>query len=635
MPLYSLKMRASKSAEHISGAEKILNEKELDTNIMALVQRALHHTKGQPDLINIKIETVDAQKIEYIDALPVSSIDVDSPAQGQNILLEYLKKLGLRNSSSIIKKFKETYAMRGAMLLNADTLERLEPNLDRGIRATYMDAEHTALTDNGCCKNHFQEAVILASKVANAPNIIAEICISDDPDYVTGYIASKKFGYVRITKLKKDGCPYGGRIFLYRGRSGDKYECIDYLEKQHVLVRSVPSAPAKKIKEADPWQFVRDDLQERKESFIYREMKEMHSAQCSHVYSNGRDLLMLASNNYLNLSNDPRTKRAAQKATEQFGTGSGGSRLLTGTLPLHTVLEKNIANYKNTEAALLYNTGYMANVGIITALCDKNSVIFSDEYNHASIIDGCRLSRARTVIYRHNDMTDLADKIRKTPCSRGLIVTDAVFSMDGDIAFLPDILETAKKNHLLCMVDEAHSTGVIGKTGHGICEYFGLTAQPDIIMGTMSKALGSEGGYVCGSRLLIDELCNKSRSFIFSTSLSPAVIAAADEALRILAAEPQHVKQLQNNVQYFCDCLKKNGIYSHSDSAIVPINIGDEKQSMQIAQKLFEHNIFILAIRYPTVKKGKALLRAAIMATHTEQELHHAADIIARYVDEK
>ena len=640
MSLYSLKMRASKEtahgSEHISGAEKILHEPELSANMEALLERALHHAKGRADFINLKIEAVQPEELAYLDALPVSCIETATPAEGQAAILRILEKMGIHNGPAILKKFSETYAMRGAMLLDADTLERLEPDQERGIRATYMDAEHAIPAHPSDCKNHFQEAIVLASKVVHAPHILAEICMSDDPDYVTGYVASREIGYVRITKLKAMGCPDGGRIFLYRGPREESCTCIRYLEKQRVLVRHVPETPAA-LPDADRWQPLRDDLQKRRSAHLYRTVTELSSAQSAHVLCGRQDLLMLASNNYLGLIDEPRVKAAAQEAIELFGTGSGGSRLTTGTLPLHTKLEKALARFKHTEAALLYNTGYMANVGILQALGSKGSIIFSDELNHASIIDGCRLSRAKIIVYRHNNMEDLEKKIQEnTPC-RGLVVTDAVFSMDGDIADLPGLLTIAHRYQLLSMVDEAHSTGVIGATGHGICEHFGLSPenQPDILMGTLSKSLASEGGYACGSQLLIDELRNTSRSFIFSTSLSPAVLAAAEAALHILGTEPGRVQKLQDNVHHFCHCLQKNGISAASPSAIVPIQIGDEARALQIAQTLLTQGIFLSAIRYPTVQKQSARLRAAIMSTHTKEDLTKAAQKIAAIINQQ
>ena len=630
--LYSLKMRASQSKggqnQHISGAERILNESDLNVNVEALISRALHHSKGQPDFINVKIEAVAENEIEYIDALPVKTVEVKDAAAGQKVIIELLGKIGITNASDIMKMFSQTYNMRGAMLLNVDTLERLEPNPERGIRATFMDAADSKSNVNDK-KNHFREALILASKVVNAPNIIAEVCVSDDPNYVTGYVAAPSIGYVRITKLKELGSPDGGRIFLYRGSREDVEKCINYLEKTKVLVKNISNLKNDPTDSEGNVDYIKAEIENLKDKQLYRTMNTITSPQKAHITIDNRDFILLASNNYLGLIDDERVENAAMKAIEQYGTGSGGSRLTTGNLILHEELEKDLADFKGTDSAVLFNTGYMANVGTISALGVKGSVIFSDELNHASIIDGCRLSRANVVVYRHNDAGDLEHKIKETSPANGLIVTDAVFSMDGDIANLPEIISIARKYNLLMMVDEAHSTGVIGKTGHGIVEYFNLKDKPDILMGTLSKSLASEGGFVCGSELLIDYLRNKARSFIFSTSLAPATLAAAKSALNILKNEPERVTRLQDNVKYFCSELQRQGVNVETKSAIVPIIVGDEGRAMAIAARLFDEGIYISAIRYPTVAKGQARLRAALMATHSKQDLSIAAQKIS------
>ena len=569
-----------------------------------------------------------AKSVKTMPGRAAATVEVETPAEGRRVIIDALGKLGLKNGEAILAKFSETYGMRGAMLLDADTLERLEPDAERGLRATYMDAERTAKGASDC-KNHFAEAVVLATKVVHAPHIVAEICVSDDPDYVTGYVAAPSFGYRRITKLKEAGSPDGGRIFLYRGPREGVAETIRYLEKQCVLVSGVPDSPAGNVRPHGMEEMLAEELAAKKAHHLCREMHEIASAQAAHVTVGGAEKLLLASNNYLGLVDHPRLKRAAQEAVERYGCGSGGSRLTTGTLPLHTKLEEELAAFKGTESALLFDTGYMANVGILSALGQKGTVFFSDELNHASIIDGCRLSRAKTVVYRHSDMKDLEEKLAAHADCPGVIVSDAVFSMDGDIADLPRILELARKYHVWSMVDEAHSTGVIGGTGRGICEHFHLREKPDVLMGTLSKALASEGGYVCGSRLLIDYLKNAARSFIFSTSQSPANLAAASAALQLLQEEPERVARLQENVRVFCAALAEHGVEARSETAIVPLIVGEESLALKIAKDLERQGILVSAIRYPTVAKGAARLRVALAATHTEEELKSAAARIA------
>lgn len=633
MSLYSIKMRASEGDKHISGSEKIIWDDQIKQYTDQLVQRGMNHPKGRPDFLNVKIEKLEENDILYLDALPVCTIEVDSHQDGLEEIRKFLVSLNLVHVEEIMDILSQTYAMRGAILLDVDTLERLEPDKERGIRATYMDAERK--TKHACNegKNHYEEAIVLATKVAHTPNIIGEICISDDPDYVTGYVASKTNGYTRITKMKEMGSENGGRIFLYQGSKSEVQKTIAFLEKQPVIVKNVQPLASPTLP-SDKFSFIDDTLESLKEKHLYRSMRTIQSAQSSTVQYNEKEMIMMASNDYLDMSCVDEVKEYAASILKIYGTGSGGSRLTTGNTCIHEMLENKIAAFKHTEAALLFNTGYVANVAIISSLMDKSGIIFSDELNHASIIDGCRLSGAKIVIYKHNDMEDLEEKILENPCSRGLVVSDAVFSMDGDILNLPQFVEIADKYHLLSMVDEAHSTGVIGETGRGIVEHYQNRYKPDIIMGTLSKSIGSEGGFVCGSKKLIEYFKNKARGFIFSTSLSPVTMAASFKAIEFIENNPQRVTALQKNVHFFCECLQKQGLDIHSETGIIPIVIGEEQKAMDISEKLFEEGFFISAIRYPTVKKGSARLRIALMATHTQEQLQKAADTIVQLLKE-
>ncbi len=625
MSLYSIKMRASKAGRHVSGAERILPQDDVGDAAKALSQRALRHGLGRADFINLKIEEVQPGELQYLDALPVSARPAASIEESFAVMRQILSELGLAaKADALISLLRGARPMRGAILYDVAADCRVEPDQERGIRVTYMDAEGTSIPSSG--KNHFREAVVLATKVAHAPGIIAELCISDDPEYVTGYIASLRHGYVRLTPLKEAGDTHGGRIFIFDSRLARAGEAINYLEKQKVIVRGLP--PERPLSD-DPQQIFADELARLQEKSLYRSMHTMDGPQSKYVSMNGHSVLLLASNSYLDLADDEHVKQAAAQAALVWGAGSGGSRLTTGNTALHEQLEAKLAQFKGTEAALLFNTGYMANVGIISALADSESVIFSDEYNHASIIDGCRLSKARAVVYKHNDMRDLEAKIQNTPCRRGLIVSDAVFSMDGDIVDLPQLTALGKKYHLLTMIDEAHATGVIGSTGKGSVEHFNYTCAPDIVMGTLSKALGAEGGFACSSRVIIEYLKNKARSFIFATSQAPATLAAALKALEILEAEPQRAHRLQHNAEYFLRCLREAGVNADSPTAIIPIVIGDEALALRVANDLLRQGCLIPAIRYPTVAKGSARLRAALMSSHTEEELERTARLIA------
>ena len=385
--------------------------------------------------------------------------------------------------------------------------------------------------------------------------------------------------------------------------------------------------------------FTKDVLETAKLNNTYRTLRTMETPESSHVkicvagVHASSEQLLLASNSYLDLANIPELKQAMAQAVLDWGTGSGGARLTTGNKTPHDELENELAKLKGEEAAIKFNTGYMANVGTISALCGKSDIIFSDALNHASIIDGIRLSRATCVVYKHNDMTDLERAIQENATNQKmLIVTDAVFSMDGDLANLPELLRIAHTYNCLLMIDEAHATGVIGRTGRGLAEHYGCE-HADVTVGTLSKAIACEGGFVAGKKQLIEFLKNKSRSFIFTTAMSPAMAAGALRNLRFLESHPERVQQLQENVKFFCEALQREGLnVPQSPSAIIPVIIGDEAAALNASAKLLERGYVIPAIRYPTVAKGQARLRASLMATHTHEELERAAKAIAQVI---
>ena len=373
-----------------------------------------------------------------------------------------------------------------------------------------------------------------------------------------------------------------------------------------------------------------EKLDQIKKNGLYRKMMHLQTPQGPHIKIDGKDYLLLSSNSYLGLCNDDRLKQAALDAIEKYGVGSGGSRLTTGSYEIHQKLEEEIAFFKKTEATLLFNTGYMANVGAISSIADKSWVIFSDSLNHASIIDGCRLSRAEIIVYNHCDTKDLARRVQDNANRQALIVTDGLFSVDGDIAPLPAIVEIAKKNNIMLMVDDAHATGVLGPNGSGTADYFGLSDEIDIQMGTLSKALASEGGFIAGKRSMIDYLVNTSRSFIFSTALSPATIAVSLKALEIVRTEPQRRETLLTNAAWFRAELRKDGFdVAENEAPIISILVGAPDLAVAFSNRLMERNIFVSAIRPPTVPEGTSRLRISIMATHTREDLEQALNCIA------
>lgn len=374
-----------------------------------------------------------------------------------------------------------------------------------------------------------------------------------------------------------------------------------------------------------------DEIKRLKAAGLYRQMRYLQSPQLPYVKMAGRECLMLSSNSYLGLCDDPRLKQAAVDAMEKYGVGSGGSRLTTGSYEIHKKLEAEIAAFKGTEAALVFNTGYMANVGAISSIAGRDWVIFSDRLNHASIIDGCRLSGAEIIVYEHGDAADLETKARSHQGRRALVVTDGLFSVDGDIAPLPEIVRVTKKYNMLLMVDDAHATGVLGENGKGTAEYFGLQNDVDIQMGTLSKALASEGGFVAGHRVLIDYLVNKARSFIFSTALAPSTVAVSLQALEIIQAEPRLRLSLKENSAWLRKKLQEAGFYVRDlPTPIISVVLGPPELTVNFSNQLMEKNIFVSAIRPPTVPQGTSRLRINLMATHTKGDLARLVDAMTQ-----
>lgn len=365
----------------------------------------------------------------------------------------------------------------------------------------------------------------------------------------------------------------------------------------------------------------KQELQQLQTNNLYRQITTYSPISPTKIIKDNQEYLMMASNNYLGLTHNPQVKKAAMKAVARYGTSSTGSRLLSGSHPLFSQLEQSLAEFKSTEKALVFNTGYMANVGTISALVGKNDYILSDELNHASIIDGCRLSKATTYIYQHKNMQSLEALLKKLPYSNTkLIVTDSVFSMDGDIAPLDEISYLAQKYNALTMVDDAHATGVLGN-GYGSVKHFHLEGKIDIQLGTLSKAVASEGGFVAGNKILIDYLINKARSFIFSTALTPADIASSLEALNIIANDHSFVQKLYQNIHYANELLQKYHLGTNLQTPIIPIIVGDADKAMQLSQKLYEQKIILSAVRPPTVPQNQSRLRLTLTASHSFSDI--------------
>jgi 8-amino-7-oxononanoate synthase len=358
---------------------------------------------------------------------------------------------------------------------------------------------------------------------------------------------------------------------------------------------------------------------------LRRGLIPLESASDGEVVVRGRPVLLLSSNNYLGLATHPALRAAAAAAIARWGCGAGASRLICGHFELHAAVEAKLAAFHGTEAALLFPSGYQANVGALGALVGRGDRVFSDALNHASIIDGCRLSRATVHVYPHGDVEALARMLAAAPPGgRRLVVTDSVFSMDGDRAPLPELVAVAEQYHSWLMLDEAHATGVLGPRGAGLAEACGLAGRVAVHVGTLSKALGGAGGYVAGSRALIDALVNRARSFVYTTGIAPAAAAAAGAALDVIAAEPERRHALLRNAAHLREGLRRLGFAVGGDTHILPVMVGDNGQALALAAALLERGVLVQAIRPPTVPPGTARLRVTPMATHTPAQLDRA-----------
>ncbi|HBO85153.1 MAG: 8-amino-7-oxononanoate synthase [Deltaproteobacteria bacterium GWC2_42_11] len=389
------------------------------------------------------------------------------------------------------------------------------------------------------------------------------------------------------------------------------------------------------------YDFIDIELRKLKGKGTYRTISVSETPQEPRIRINNKECILLCSNNYLGLANNPKVKQAAIRAIERYGVGSGASRLVSGSIKPHRQLEERLAGFKGTEDAIVFNSGYHANLGVISALAGRGDVIFSDKLNHASIVDACILSRAKIRRYPHRDI-DTLERFLKTAshtplsgdtthhASRKLIVTEGVFSMDGDIAPLKEILNLAEHYGAMVMVDDAHATGVLGENGRGTLEHLGIINMDNVIqMGTLGKAIGSFGAFVTGSKKLINYLINKSRTFIYTTALPPSVCAASIAAIDVIENEPELRQELFKKVSYFRRGLKDASIDVMSEeSHIIPAFIGDSKKTEEVSRKLLEKGIFIQGIRPPTVKEGTARLRITLMATHEWEDLKYAIEII-------
>jgi glycine C-acetyltransferase len=378
----------------------------------------------------------------------------------------------------------------------------------------------------------------------------------------------------------------------------------------------------------DPLAYLGEELNALKEQNLYRHLRILEDEQKAHTTFDHKSVVNLSSNNYLGLTTHPRLREAALKAVEHFGVGSGSVRTIAGTMAIHMELERRLAEFKKVEAVVVFQSGFTANAGTVSSVLTKEDVVISDELNHASIIDGCRLSRATIKVFPHKDVDAARKIIKELPASqRKLLITDGVFSMDGDLGPLPDLCALAEETGCIMMVDDAHASGVFGKNGRGTVDHFEMHGRVDIQVGTLSKAIGALGGYVAGNRNLIEFLYHRARPFLFSTSHPPAVAAACIAAIDVLMEEPQIIDRLWENTRFFKAGLARLGFNTGiSESPITPVIAGEGARAMKLSDRLFEEGVFAQGIAFPTVARDKARVRTIVTATHTREDLEFALD---------
>ena len=383
---------------------------------------------------------------------------------------------------------------------------------------------------------------------------------------------------------------------------------------------------------ADPLNYLSAELASLREQGLYRRLRVLDDEQRAHTSVDHRSVVNLSSNNYLGLTTHPRLRQAAAAALETLGVGTGSVRPIAGTMAIHMALEQRLAAFKKTEAAVVFQSGFTANAGTVSSILTRDDAIVSDELNHASIIDGARLSRATIKVFPHRDVDAARRILEELPRpQRKLLITDGVFSMDGDLGALPGLCDLADEFGCIMMVDDAHASGVFGEQGRGTIDHFGLHGRVDVQVGTLSKAIGALGGYVAGSRALIEFLYHRARPFLFSTSHPPSVAATCLAALDVLESEPQWMRQLWDNTRFFKAGLQALGFDTGvSESPITPVIVGDAALAMTFSDRLFEEGVFAQGIGFPTVAHGKARVRTIVTATHTRDELQFALDCFSR-----
>jgi len=507
-------------------------------------------------------------------------------------------------------------------MVEAGTGRRLEADPLRGVRVTkFGDLTESAPGTSLAHKKHHHEAVLLASKVAAAPGVLAELCISDDPHYTRGYVCADGV-YTTVTNVKADGDPNGGRVILVDTTRADPTTITAWLENHPVLIGPATASGPK----ATSWH---DHLCGRLNAWraagLERRPRTFCSAQDPDAITTDGPALLFSSSDYLGLSTEPKVQQAMMNTVRRLGSSSGGSRLTTGTSVAHHQAEHEIAAWLRYPQAVFMASGYQANIATIQLLADPHVTVISDAENHASLIDGCRLARARTVVVPHADLDAIDTALDRVTTDRALVLTEGVYSMGGDVTAVGELVEIAHRHGALVVVDDAHGIGTVGPTGRGATEGLSASQRPDVLLGTASKALGVEGGFACVDETLATLMRNCARGYVFSSAPSPVVAAGVAAAVEYLRTDTRRVCSLQANVAQARRLLAEADLIppstAHDRGPIIRIPVGPESRAVAAQGELARRGLMVGAIRYPAVAKGDAILRICLTARHTDEHI--------------
>ncbi|MSS46120.1 aminotransferase class I/II-fold pyridoxal phosphate-dependent enzyme [Cutibacterium sp. WCA-380-WT-3A] len=616
---------------HVSGAESLVASAMVEQAIAGLTRRAFAPGHSvEPRHVRLSLDQIDAEPA-VIPALPTHLKECPDPATARQHFLDVLSRF-IPNPGDVLRILTDAPTMRGAALVEVGTGRRLEADPLRGVRVTRFGDLAEPTPGSLAHKKHHYEAVLLASKVAAAPGVLAEFCMSDDPDYTRGYMCVDGI-YTTVTNVKADGDRNGGRVILIDTASADPTITTEWLERQPVLI-----GPTADSHETTSW---RDHICQRlnawRDAGLDRNPRIFCSPQSADAVTTEGPALLFSSSDYLGLSTEPRIQQAMITAAEKLGCSSGGSRLTTGTSVAHQQAEHEIASWLGYPQAVLMASGYQANLATLQLLASPDVTVISDADNHASLIDGCRLARARTVVVPHADLDAIEACLNRVTTDRALVLVEGVYSMGGDATDVAEVVKIAHRHGALAVIDDAHGIGTVGPTGRGVTEGLPPSQRPDIVLGTASKALGVEGGFVCVDETVAALIRNCARGYAFSSASSPAVAAAIAASVRYLRADTSKVQRLQTTVAQARCLLAEAGLIASPAAndlgPIIRVPVGSESRAVAAQDELARRGLIVGAIRYPAVARGRAILRICLTARHTEEHIRVLVSAIRDVLD--